>query len=271
MNHELMKEIDKIYTTIPSYGSPRITDALVSMGYGVNHKRIERLMRKMGIAAICPKPRTSLPEKGHKIYPYLLKDVEIKCPNQVWSTDITYIPTKRGFVYLVAVMDWYSRHILSWEISNTMDREFCIKALKKALLISKPEIFNSDQGSQFTSKEFTGCLEKHGIAISMDGKGRAFDNIFIERLWRSVKYEEVYLHAYKDAKEARSRLDWYFDFYNNFRRHSSLGRRTPGSVYYNIAEKGMRTFLMRNQTPFIQEHERRKRQGQVRFAHASHP
>jgi putative transposase len=245
-NFELMKEIDKIYTVIPSYGSPRITNALQSMGYAVNHKRIERLMRLMGIAAICPKPNTSLPEKGHKIYPYLLKNVEINRPNQVWSTDITYIPIKKGFAYLVAVMDWHSRCILSWEISTTMDRKFCIKALKKALKISKPEIFNSDQGSQFTSKEFTGCLEKHGVAISMDGKGRAFDNIFIERLWRSVKYEEVYLHNYKDVQEAKTRLDWYFDFYNNFRLHSSLKWRSPDSIYNNIPEKGIKVFLSRN-------------------------
>ena len=238
--------IDRIYTVLPSYGSPRITDTLQTLGYNVNHKRIERLMRIMGIAAIYPKPNTSIPEKGHKIYPYLLKNVEIKRPNQVWSTDITYIPTERGFVYLTAVMDWYSRYILSWELSNTMDREFCMKALKKALLISKPEIFNSDQGSQFTSKEFTDCLKKNGIKISMDGKGRAFDNIFIERLWRSVKYEEVYLRSYKDAKEAKAGLDWYIDFYNNFRRHTSLGRRTPDSVHNNVPEKGMKAFLMRN-------------------------
>ena len=245
-NFKIMKEIDKIYTELPFYGSPRITREIQAHGFAVNHKRIERLMRLMGIAAIFPKPRTSIPAKGHKIYPYLLEKVEIKRPDQVWSTDITYIPMEQGFIYLVAVMDWYSRCVLSWELSNTMDREFCVKALKKALKISKPEIFNSDQGSQFTSKEFIKCLEDQKISISMDGKGRAFDNIFIERLWRTVKYEEVYLYNYKNIMEAKSRLKWYFNFYNNKRHHSSLSHCTPCIVYGKVTGKRIKAISIRS-------------------------
>ena len=188
-------------------------------------------MRTMGLCAVYPKKRLSLPTKGHKIYPYLLRGVKIEKPDQVWSTDITYIKMERGFLYLVAILDWFSRYVLAWETSNTLDAGFCLAALEKALSISKPEIFNTDQGSQFTSKAFTGRLEKEGVNISMDGRGRAFDNIFVERLWRTVKYEDVYLHNYASIGEARKGLGRYFNFYNKERLHSSLGQRPPAEVY----------------------------------------
>jgi putative transposase len=194
-------------------------------------------MRTMGLVAVYPKRNLSLANKAHKIYPYLLRGLTIDRPNQVWATDITFVPMARGFVYLVAVMDWYSRRVLSWRVSNTMDASFCVDALNEAIdRHGAPEIFNTDQGGQFTSDAFTDVLKKHEIQISMDGKGRWIDNVFVERLWRSIKYEEVYLKAYEDIRHARQSLAVYFDFYNSERRHQSLGRRTPDSLYYDAAE-----------------------------------
>jgi putative transposase len=228
-----MALLDEQYTNMPFYGVPRMTEWLCKKkGYRVNRKRIRRLMRIMGLEAVFPKPWLSKPAKDHKKYPYLLKGVNIDHADQVWSTDITYVKLKQGFIYLVAIIDWYSRYVLSWEISTTLDKEFCISALEKALTLSKPEIFNSDQGSQFTSTEYTGILEKHNITISMDGRGRALDNIFVERLWRSVKYEEVYLKSYETVREARESLARYFHRYNTERLHQSLGYRTPQEVYF---------------------------------------
>lgn len=225
-NLVLMRRIDEEYTRHPFYGSRRLAEVL-----GVNRKRIQRLMRRMGIEAVGPKRRTTKPSPGHKIYPYLLRNVEILRPDQVWSTDITYIPLRHGFLYLVAVMDWFSRYVLSWRLSNTLEGSFCLEALDEALTISRPEVFNSDQGSQFTAIQFTQRLERSGIAISMDGKGRALDNVFIERLWRSVKYEEVYLKDYADGWEAEAGLSRYFEFYCEERIHQSLDYRTPSAIY----------------------------------------
>lgn len=233
LNETLMRLLDEQYTKTPFYGVPKMTEWLRRQGYWVNRKRIRRLMRLMGLEAVYPKPRLSKPAKDHKKYPYLLKDIIIEHPDQVWSTDITFIRLKSGFIYLVAIMDWHSRYVLSWEISTTLDKEFCIRALEKALGFSNPEIFNSDQGSQFTSLEFTGLLERTGIAISMDGRGRAMDNIFVERLWRTVKCEEVYLKSYETVAEARESLARYFHFYNTERLHESLGYRTPREAYFN--------------------------------------
>jgi putative transposase len=232
LNLLLMKLIDEQYTRAPFYGVPRMTAWLRRQGYGVNHKRIRRLMRLMGLEAIYPKPRLSIPSKEHQIYPYLLKGVSIDRPDQVWGADITYIRLAHGFLYLVAIMDWFSRYVLSWELSNTLEMDFCLKALEGALMRSQPEIFNSDQGSQFTSLEFTARLQACGITISMDGRGRVFDNIFVERLWRTVKYEEVYLHHYQTVSQARCGLTKYFHFYNTERIHSSLEYRTPEEVYF---------------------------------------
>ena len=231
-NRQLMRLIDEQYTKTPFYGSRNMTTCLKRQGYKVNRKRIRRLMEQMGLEAVYPKPNLSKGIKEHKKYPYLLRDVEITRRDQVWSTDITYIRLKQGFIYLVAVIDWYSRYVLSWEISTTLDKEFCIKALNKALESGKPEIFNTDQGVQFTSLEFTGRLEDAGIQISMDGRGRALDNVFVERLWRSVKYEEVYLKDYQDVRIAKDGLRNYFRFYNAERPHQSLGDETPSEVYY---------------------------------------
>lgn len=224
--------IDEQYIKIPFYGSRRMTVWLNEQGYEVNRKRVRRLMRKMGIEAIYPKKNLSKRNQEHRIFPYLLRQLEVDHQNQVWSTDITFIRMAQGFLYLVAIMDWYSRYVLSWRLSNTMETWFCVEALEEALTAyGRPEIFNSDQGSQFTSREFTGRLIRADIRISMDGRGRVFDNIFIERLWRSLKYEEVYLHDYSDGLEAGERLDWYFTFYNNERPHQSLSYRTPASLY----------------------------------------
>lgn len=231
-NLELMRRIDAQYTRTPFYGSPKMTGWLRRQGLAVNHKRVERLMRVMGLAAIAPGPRTSQKHPEHPIYPYLLRDLEIARPNQVWSTDITYIPMASGFLYLVAVMDWFSRYVLSWRLSNTMDVRFCLEALEEALGLGCPEIFNSDQGAQFTSADFTGALEKQGIRISMDGRRRAVDNIFVERLWRSVKYEEVYLKDYRDGGEAFEGLGGYFGFYNRERPHQALDYQTPHEVHW---------------------------------------
>jgi putative transposase len=229
---EFMRRIDEQYMKTPFYGIRRMTECLNRQGCAVNHKRIARLMRVMGIEAVYPKPRLSQRDDSHRIYPYLLKGVEIVRPDHVWSTDITYIRMQRGFLYLVAVMDWFSRYVLSWEVSNTMDVHFCMSALERALARSKPRIFNTDQGSQFTSSQFTGLLQQEGVTISMDGRGRAFDNIFIERLWRSVKYEEVYLHDYEGAPECIAGLRGYFHLYNESRPHQALGYRTPKEVYF---------------------------------------
>jgi len=223
---ELMRRIDEIHLKLPFYGSRRIRDRLQDDGYYVNRKRVQRLMRQMGIAALHPKRNTSKPRKGHKIYPYLLKALTIDRPNQVWCADICYIPMARGFLYLVAVMDWYSRKVLSWRLSNTLDPDFCVEALQEALDgYGAPEIFNTDQGAQFTSEAFTDVLRASEITISMDGKGRWLDNVFIERLWRSLKYEEVYLKAYESVAEARKSIGDYFAFYNQERRHQALEHR----------------------------------------------
>ena len=230
-NELLMRLIDEQYTQAPFYGVRRMTAWLRNTGHPVNHKRVARLMDLMGLEAIYPKPKTSKGHPQHKKYPYLLEGLEIVHPNQVWATDITYVRMKRGFIYLTAIMDWFSRYVLSWEISITLETEFCLVALDRALEIAKPEIFNSDQGSQFTSDGFTNCLKDHGIRISMDGRGRFLDNIFVERLWRSVKYEEVYLNDYHEVHEAKDRLGQYFQFYNSKRLHQSLGYHTPAEVY----------------------------------------
>jgi len=229
---ELMRRIDEIHLRLPFLGSRKIRDVLRREGHGVNRKKVQRLMRLMGMCALYPKRRTSLPGKGHTIYPYLLRDVAVVRPNQVWVADICYIPMARGFLYLVAIMDWYSRKVLSWRLSNTLDTEFCVGALEEALRYhGVPEIFNTDQGAQFTSEAFTGKLKEAQVRISMDGKGRWIDNIFIERLWRSLKYEEVYLKAYETVAEAIRGIGEYFDFYNEQRPHQSLARRTPNEVY----------------------------------------
>jgi len=230
-NLRLMRLIDEQYTRAPFYGSRRMTAWLQDRGHDVNRKRATRLMQLMGIEAVYPKPNLSRAAEGHKIYPYLLRGVEIARVNQVWSTDITYIRMAHGFVYLVAVMDWFSRFVLSWMLSLTMELDFCVAALKRALRWGRPEVFNSDQGSQFTSDDFTGELEQRHIAISMDGRGRCLDNIFIERLWRSLKYEEVYLKDYTLVAEAQEGIGRYLRFYNYERLHSSLDYRTPASIY----------------------------------------
>ena len=230
-NLMLMRLIDEQYTRRPFYGSRRMTISLREQGYTVNRKRVARLMEAMGLEAVYPKPKLSQPGEGHKIYPYLLEGVEVTRINQVWSTDLTYIRMAEGFVYLVAVMDWFSRFVLSWAVSVTMEWDFCVEALKRAFRRGRPEIFNSDQGSQFTSEKFTGELESRGIAVSMDGRGRCLDNIFIERLWRSLKYEEVYLKDYESVAEARAGIARYFQFYNHSRLHQSLGQQTPAAIY----------------------------------------
>lgn len=231
-NLELMRLIDEEYTRHPFYGSRKMRDYLRRSGHAVNRKRIRRLMQKMGLKSLAPTPDTSKPNVQHKVYPYLLNGLDINRPNQVWCTDITYIRLSGGFVYLVAVMDWCSRQVLSWEVSTTMDDSFCVSALERALrLHPKPEIFNSDQGSQFTGKAFTEVLKDQDIDISMDGKGRAMDNIFIERLWRSVKYEEIYLNEYGSVDELRQALKKYFRFYNTERPHQSFDGKTPLEMY----------------------------------------
>lgn len=227
-----MRLIDEEYTRHPFYGSRRMVVFLTRGGYVVNRKRVQRLMQLMGLAGMAPGPATSSPHPQHKIYPYLLRGVEVMRPNQVWSTDITYIRLLRGFVYLVAVIDWYSRRVLAWRISNSMDTAFCVDCLQEALAQhGKPEIFNSDQGSQFTSEAFTGVLKQAGITISMDGRGRALDNIFVERLWRSIKHEDIYLKGYGTIAELMLGLTEYFTFYNGERPHQALDNRTPDEVY----------------------------------------
>jgi putative transposase len=228
----LMRRLDELFTAWPFLGSRRMTALLRAEGYPVNRKRVQRLMRQMGIAALGPKPKTTKPAPGHKIFPYLLRNMVIDRPNQVWAADITYLPIGRGFLYLVAVIDWASRAVLAWRLSNTMDTSFCIAALEDALArFGKPEIFNTDQGSQFTSAVFTGALAAAKIQISMDGRGRWMDNVFIERLWRSLKYEDVYLKGYADGREAKAGIASWITFYNHRRPHQALANRTPMAIW----------------------------------------
>lgn len=231
-----MRLLDELHLRHPFKGSRRLRDDLWDdHGLHVNRKRVQRLMGLMGIEALHPKSKTTQPHKQHRVYPYLLKGLEINRPNQVWATDITYIPMRKGFVYLVAVIDWYSRKVLSWRLSNSLDADFCVEALEEAISEhGKPEIFNSDQGCQFTSEPFTRVLKANGIRISMDGKGRWMDNVFVERLWRSLKYEEVYLKAYDNVAEANTGIGKWIEFFNQRRRHTSLDRKTPDQVYYNL-------------------------------------
>lgn len=235
---ELMRLIDECHLTHPYYGSRRIRDWLEDRDRQVNRKRVRRLMHQMGLVALYPKRNTSRRNQAHRVYPYLLRGLQIDRPNQVWAADVTYIPMSRGFLYLIAIIDWYSRKVLSWRLSNTMDTDFCVEALQDAFTyFGQPEIFNTDQGSQFTSEAFTSALQERGIRISMDGKGRWVDNVFVERLWRSLKYEEVYLKAYDSVAEARNSIGVYMTFFNTERRHQSLGRRTPDAVYYETADQ----------------------------------
>ena len=227
-----MKQIDEIHLAQPFLGSRRIVDALVDLSVVVNRKRVQRLMRLMGITAIYPKPKTTTANPAHKIYPYLLRNKTIDQANQVWTSDITYVPMVKGFVYLTVIMDWFSRKVLSWRLSNSMDSSFCVDALEEAIhRYGKPEIFNTDQGSQYTSEDFTAVLKENNIKISMDGKGAWRDNVFVERLWRSVKYEEVYLNAYDSMADARQSLQKWFDFYHQRRKHQTL-KTTPDQVYF---------------------------------------
>ena len=238
-DEELMKLMDRQYLPTPFYGSRRMTVWLRRIGHQVNRKRVQRLMRTMGLEAIYRRPRTSRPAKGHKVYPYLLRGMEISRPDQVWAADITYVPMARGHLYLMAIMDWYSRYVVAWRLSNTLEADFCVEALKEAFgkacpersRRGRPEIFNTDQGAQFTSEGFNGLLERNGIKISMDGRGRYLDNVFIERLWRTVKYEEIYLKAYETVREAKAEISNYFRFYNTQRPHQALDYRTPAEVY----------------------------------------
>ena len=230
----IMRRIDELHLDYPFAGSRMLRDLLRGEGIEIGRQHVATLMRRMGIEAIYRRPNTSKPAPGHKIYPYLLRSVSIGRPNQVWAMDITYIPMARGFVYLAAVVDWFSRRVLAWRLSITLEVEFCLEAVEEALVRhGKPEIFNTDQGSQFTSADFTGLLLKHAIAISMDGKGSWRDNVFVERLWRSIKYEEVYLRAYDSVAEARASIGRYLDFYNRKRPHSSLDARTPDLAYFD--------------------------------------
>ena len=234
LNLDLMEKIDKKYTDHPFYGRPKMTELLKKEGYQINGKRVGRLMQKMGIMAIYPKPNTSIRNKADRVYPYLLRGRDITRSNEVWCADITYIRTGKGFMYLVAIMDWRSRYVIAWELSNTLDGDFCVRVLKRALALGKPEIFNTDQGSQFTSDRFTRTLLGQGIQISMDGKGRALDNVFIERLWRSLKYEMIYLRQFESVPELKSAIRAYLHFYNTERIHQGLAYKTPKEVYDKI-------------------------------------
>ncbi len=231
-NLRLMRLIDEQYLKTPFYGWPRMTAHLRRQGHEVNHKRVQRLMRLMCLQAIYPKRRTSVAAPGHRVYPYLLRNLAITKPNQVWSTDITYIPMRHGFMYLVAIIDWYSRYVVTWQLSNTLDGRFCLEALDRALAQARPEVFNTDQGAQFTALAFTSRLESAEVRISMDGRGRALDNVFVERLWRSVKYEHVYLYEYALVTELEKGLNDYFTFYNRERPHQSLSYQTPAEVHF---------------------------------------
>ena len=230
-NLRLMRLIDEEYTAHPFYGSRRMTAWLVRQGEAVNRKRVQRLMRLMGLEAIYPKPRLSVAGRGHRVYPYLLRNVSIERSDQVWSADITYVPLASGFMYLAATIDWYSRYVLAWRLSNTLDGSFCLEMLEEALAKGRPEVFNTDQGVQFTAEAWTGRLESAGVAVSMDGRGRCLDNVFVERLWRSVKYEDIYPHGYERVPELQGGLGRYFPFYNGERPHQALEYRTPGAVY----------------------------------------
>ena len=230
-NLRLMRLLDEEYTAHPFYGSRRLTEWLTNQGEDVNRKRVQRLLRLMGLVAIYPKPKLSAAAAGHRLYPYLLRNVRIERVNQVWSTDITYVPLTTGFMYLAAIIDWYSRYVIAWRLSNTLDGSFCLDMLEEALRRGRPEVFNTDQGVQFTSPAWTGRVESAGVAVSMDGRGRCLDNVFVERLWRSVKYEDIYLRGYDGVPELRTGLGRYFPFYNEERRHQSLEYRTPGAVY----------------------------------------
>jgi putative transposase len=247
----LMKLMDRQYLLTPFYGARKMAAWLKSKGHIVNWKRVRRLMQIMGLKAIYRRPKTSKPAPGNKIYPYLLNGLKITRPNQVWATDITYIPLARGFLYLVVILDWYSRYVLAWRLSNTLESDFCVEALREALRKGRPEIFNTDQGSQFTAEEFTSILESQGVKISMDGKGRYADNLFIERLWRTVKYEEVYLKAYQDGREARTHLGQYFHFYNTERPHQSLGYKTPAEEYYARKVETINEGMVESEKPSI--------------------
>lgn len=234
----LMKRIDQTHLQWPFYGSRKVAQVLGRDEHSINRKRVQRLMRLMGLEGMAPKPNTSRRAPQHPVYPYLLRNLDICRVNQVWATDITYIPMALGFAYLVAVIDWYSRCVLSWRLSNSMDTSFCVDALREALSrFGNPTIFNTDQGAQFTADAFTGVLRKHGVAISMDGKGRCIDNVFVERVWRSLKYEEVYLHAYDDLAEARGGIGRYFNFYNRERPHQALGYQTPDAFYRGLVHR----------------------------------
>ena len=228
---ELMKRIDRIYTDCPWYGSRRIREALRRQGLGVNRKRVQRLMRRMGIQGAVPRRSTSRPAPNHPVFPYLLRGLTVNRPDQVWCADITYAPVAHGFMYLVAVMDWYSRYVISWELSNSLDGSFCVEALAAALQHGTPQIFNTDQGCQFTAHPFVSLLRDTGIRISMDGRGRALDNVFVERLWRSVKHEDIYLRGYETAPELYRGLIRYFHYYNHQRPHQGLAYRTPAELY----------------------------------------
>jgi putative transposase len=227
----LMRQIDAVYLDNPSYGSRSIAAVLGNSGWEVNRKRVQRLMRLMGLAGVTPKRATTKPAPGHRVFPYLLRNVAISHPDQVWSTDITYIPLRGGFVYLTAIMDWYSRYVLSWKLSNRLEGSFCLEALDAALEHGKPEVFNTDQGSQFTSEAFVNRLLSRAVAVSMDGRGRALDNVFIERLWRSVKYQEIYLREYATTADVEEGLKLYFEKYNHERPHQALDNLTPAKVY----------------------------------------
>jgi putative transposase len=233
-NLRLMRRIDEQYTACPFYGSRKMTRWLVQQGEEVNRKRVQRLLRLMGLEAIYPKPCLSLAGRGHRIFPYLLRNVRIERPDQVWSTDITYISLPAGFMYLAATIDWYSRYVLAWRLSNTLDGSFCLDMLEEALSRGKPEVFNTDQGVQFTAEAWTRRLESAGVAVSMDGRGRCLDNVFVERLWRSVKYEDVYLRAYETVPQLSAGLGRYFPFYNSERLHQSLDYQTPALVYRSV-------------------------------------
>jgi putative transposase len=230
-NLNLMRLIDRQYTDRPYFGSRRMTAWLREGGYPVNRKRVQRLMEVMGLEAIYPRPKLSVPGSGHRIYPYLLRGAKIERPDQVWSTDITYVGLPGGFMYLAAVIDWYSRYVIAWRLSNTLDGSFCLEMLEEALSLGQPEVFNTDQGAQFTAEAFTGRLLAAGVAVSMDGKGRCLDNIFVERFWRSVKYEDIYLRCYETVPALQDGLGRYFPFYNEERLHQSLDYRTPAVVY----------------------------------------
>jgi putative transposase len=230
-NLRLMRLIDQEYTAHPFLGSRRLTRWLVQQGEAVNRKRVQRLMRLMGLEAIHPKPKLRGGGRGHRIYPYLLRKVSVERPDQVWSTDITYVPLGGGFMYLAAVIDWYSRYVIAWRLSNTLDGSFCLEMLEEALSGGKPAVFNTDQGVQFTTEAWTGRLESAGVAVSMDGRGRCLDNVFVERLWRSVKYEDIYLRGYETVPQLRQGLGRYFPYYNEARLHQSLNYRTPAVVY----------------------------------------